>query len=127
MLASINPHVLQGQNLFAALQRATGAIASMSERSQSVRRALYAELKKLLDRAGSTDGQAQFESLRLLLFVSPDSEAEALRLLRADALLAAFKALPCLAADSQDELREMKKRESSKSVLGRLDMASHGE
>lgn len=114
LFASVNPAVSQGKDLQEALTNAIDAVASMRNRSASVRRVLYPSIAKLFTRMEKASGVPQFNTggLKTLLFGS-DAEAEAIRLLRADAIVAVTKASSWLAEEVRSEVEELRSREVS--------------
>lgn len=122
LFASVNPSILQASDLQHALTRSLDVVASMPDRSLGVRRALYPSMGKMFGRIKETGVEVprfDLSSLRALLF-SADAEVEAVRLLRADAVVAAAKALPWLVQEVRSELEKWTAGETSKPVLDRL-------
>lgn len=129
LFASVNPSVSQGKDLQEALTKAIDAVASMPERSSSVRRALYPSVKQVFGRMEETgSGVPRFEvdGLKGLLF-GPDAEVEAIRLLRADAIVAACRASSWLAGEVRSEVERLGGEERSKPVLDRLRLCATAE
>ena len=119
MLASVNTTVSQGKDLQEALSKAINAIASVQTKSSNIRRTLYPSLAKLFGRL-EKGAMPRFDlsSLKSILF-GTDVEVEAIRLLRADAIVAAMEQ-PWLAEEVRSDLDATRASESSKSVLARL-------
>jgi len=109
------------------LTKAVELVQSMPNRSQSVRRALYPAMTKLFERIRASAGPTpDFEAsqLKALLFGS-DAEVEAIRLLRADTVVAVIKtASPALAAEMRSGIEAFKKDERSTAVQARLELAN---
>ena len=121
LFASVNPAVSKGKDLQEALTKAIDAVASVQNRSASLRRVLYPSLAKLFTRMKNGSGVPQFDiaSLKVLLF-GTDAEVEAVRLLRADAIVAVTNASRWLAEEMKPEVEALRASEPSQTVLGRL-------
>lgn len=125
LFASVNPAVSQGKDLQEALTKAFDVVASMPSRSSSVRRALYPSIAELFNRLekGSEVPRFDLSSLKSLLFGS-DVEVEAVRLLRANAIVAVTKAARWLREEVKSEVQGVREGELAKSVIRVLDRAS---
>ncbi|KAK5132562.1 hypothetical protein LTR08_008879 [Meristemomyces frigidus] len=124
LLASVNPSVLKAGELTQALSRALHAIVTLRGPSAGVWRSTYVGLTHLCQRLekegeGRSLGSDAPDHLKALLF-GPDPGTEALRLLRADAIVALLKAAPTQASTLQTELADLIKEERSISVRDRL-------
>lgn len=122
LFASVNPSVSQGKDLQEALTKAIDAVAGMPERSSSARRALYPSVTGVFGRMGESGAgvpRFEVEKLKALLF-GPDAEVEAIRLLRAEAIVAACRTSSWLAGEVRSEVERLQGEESSKQVLDRL-------
>lgn len=121
LFASVNPAVSQGKDLQEALTKAVDAVASMQSRSASVRRVLYPGIAKLFARMEKGTGVPRFDlsSLKALLF-GTDAEVEAVRVLRADAIVAVTKAAPWAADEVRSAVEDWRESEVSRTVLDRL-------
>ena len=127
MFASINPSVLDGARLEGALADAINLVASMQYQPATVLRVFYRSLVNVFDRirqCGKGDG-IDFNSttLKSLLF-GPDLGVEALRLVRADAIVAIRKASPALALKMKEDVGALEILEKSSVVRDRLAQAS---
>lgn len=126
LFASINPAVTQGRDLTVALTKAVDVANEMPHRSQGLRRALYPAVTKLFERiraSAQTLPGLEVHELKILLF-GPDAEIEAIRLLRAETVVAVVKALPALAEEVRSEVEALKREERSAVVQARLDSAT---
>lgn len=119
LFASVNPAVSQGKDLQEALTKTIDAVASMQNKTATVRRVLYPSLAKLFGRIpkGALE-HFDLSNLNALLF-GTDGEVEAIRLLRADAIVAAMEQ-PWVAEEVRSDLQALRSAEGSKTVLGRL-------
>lgn len=126
LFASVNPSVSKGTPLNQILLRAIDSVASMQSRTPGVRRAFYAGLTKASERIqGAGEGDRidfDMSGLKTLLF-GPDAEVEAVRLLKADAIVAIAKASTALASQIRAEVLALKDDEKSSIVRDRLAMA----
>ena len=129
LLASINPSVSDDARLSGALADAIALVASMQYPSASVRRAFYGSLGKVFDRIGQEGKGGSVEldltNLKTTLF-GADVEIEALRLLRADAILAICKSSPTMFSKMKNEMRKLEAEEKSWVVRDRLGQAFKG-
>ena len=126
LFASISPSVSDAARLNEALTNAISLMASMQSQSQSLRRALYGSLAKLFDRIRN-QGRGDvvdfdLTGLKNVLF-GPDVDIEALRLLRADAIVSIFKTSPAVALKIEKETAALQAEEHSKNVRDRLAQA----
>jgi proteasome component ECM29 len=121
LFASVNPSVAQGKELQEALTRVLDAVAAMQNRSSGLRRVLYPGIAQLFARMEKSGDVPRFETgnLKRLLFGS-DIEVEAVRLLRAEAIVAVTKASPWLAAEVRSDIQALRDAEASATVLARL-------
>ena len=123
IFASINPAMLDDKQLGATLTKAIDLVASMSYHPASVRRAYYGNLTKVLDRIRQQDQGGNIDidlaSLKATLFGS-DVEIEALRMLRADAIVSMFKTSPILTLKMKNEIVALHADEKSSAVRDRL-------
>ena len=128
LFASVNPSVLQYDELNSALINAIKLVASMENHSANVRRAVYGSLAKTFGRILDEKGEGidlDLDNLKSVLF-GRDIETEALRLLRADAILAVSKASSKLASKMRSEVLVLKGEEVSSIVRDRLAAAASG-
>ncbi len=127
ILASVNPATAQDKALSRNLQKALDTAGSVDAASADVRRALFGSTTKAFDRIREAGKGAQLDldvsSLKSILF-GPNVDIEALRLLRADALLAIKKSSPSLLSSMKNELAEIRRQEVSRNVLERLENAT---
>lgn len=115
LFTSVNPAVSQGKDLQEALTKAIDAVAGMESRSSGVRRTLYPSLAKMFARMEKGSGgvpRFDISKLKVLLFGS-DAEVEAVRMLRADAIVAVTKASPWLAEEVKSDVDAWRATESS--------------
>lgn len=123
LLSSVNPAILAPAQLSAALATATAALAGIPAPSAAVRRALYTHLTKLFDRIGTSEKGAgvdfDADDLRKVLF-GRDVGIEALRLLRADAVIAACRACGGVSEQIAGDVEAAMKDEISPVVRERL-------
>jgi proteasome component ECM29 len=123
LFASINPTTSDAKQLNGTLTSAINVVASMSYHPASVRRAYYGSLLKVFERIrlGNKGQDIDFDltGLRTTLFGS-DVEIEALRLLRADAILSIGKSSPRLTSKMQDDISALLADEKSSNVRDRL-------
>jgi len=123
LFASINPTTSEAKQLNGTLTSAINLVASMSYHPASVRRAYYGSLLKVFERIRLRNkGQGidfDLTGLRTTLFGS-DVEIEALRLLRADAILSIGKTSPSLTSRMQDDISALLADEKSSNVRDRL-------
>ena len=123
LFASVNPTISEAKQLNTTLTSAINLVASMSYHPASVRRVYYGSLLKVFDRIRlrnkGQDIDFDLTSLKTTLFGS-DVEIEALRLLRADALLSIGKSSPNLTLKMQDEISALLADEKSSNVRDRL-------
>lgn len=124
LFASVNPTVAPGPNLQEALTKAMDAVASMPNRSAGVRRALYPSMARTFDRLPKAAGEVprfDVRSLKQLLFgEAVEVEVEAVRLLRAEAIVAVTRAAGWLAEEVKSEVAAVKRGERSAAVQKRL-------
>lgn len=123
LLGSINPAASEATQLNANLKDAIDLVGSMSYHAASVRRAYYGSLAKAFDRIrenGKGEGiDFDLKNLKMTMFGS-DVEIEAIRLLRADAIISIKKSSAALASKMSDEVRELQASEKSSTVRDRL-------
>ncbi|KAK4540262.1 hypothetical protein LTR36_009667 [Oleoguttula mirabilis] len=124
LLASINPAVLRGEKLTQAISRALAAVATLQAPSASVWRSTYLGLTQLFTRVEQGDegrdlGTDAQNHLKVLLF-GPDPGTEALRLLRANAIVAMAKAAPTQGSALHADVLALVKEERSNAVRDRL-------
>ena len=123
LFASINPATSDAEQLNGTLSKAIRLVASMSYHPASVRRIYYGSLVKVFDRirlAGK--GQSvdfDLKHLKTTMFAS-DVEIEALRLLRADAIVSIGNASPSVGLKMKDDILALKNSEKSANVRDRL-------
>ena len=128
LFASINPIVLKGEKLAQAVLRALGAAAALPTPSFTVWRSAYAGLKELFGKVNTAGevsclGPGMQGSIRVLLFTS-DPGTEALRLLRADTIIALTKASPLMASELRSDVLALVENEKSAPVRDRLAPAA---
>jgi proteasome component ECM29 len=123
LFASINPGISDAEQLSGTLTSAIRLVASMSYHPASVRRAYYGSLAKVFDRirlAGK--GQSidfDLKDLKTTMFAS-DVEIEALRLVRADAIVSIGKASPSVGLKMKEDILALQASEKSANVRDRL-------
>lgn len=126
VFASINPSVSDGARLSSALTDAITLVASMHHHPAGVRRVFYGGLAKVFDRIrqkGKGDS-INFDLTALkTLFFGPEIGIEALRLVRADAIVAIEKSSPTLALKMKEEVGTLEILEKSSVVRDRLAQA----
>jgi proteasome component ECM29 len=123
LFASVNPTTSEAKQLNSTLTSAINLVASMSYHPASVRRAYYGSLLHVFDRIRlrnkGQDIDFDLTSLKTTLFGS-DVEIEALRLLRADAILSIGKTSPNLTLKMKDDISALLADEKSSNVRDRL-------
>lgn len=127
LFASINPVAMSVEKLTQAMSQALASVAALPPRSTGLWRSSYAGLAQLFEgltkvgERGSLSPDAR-DHLKTLLF-GPDPGTEALRLLRADAIVAMAKAMPTLASALHADVLALVGEEKSKVVRDRLASA----
>ena len=123
--SSINPAVASA-DIDQMLVNATRMVATMQSYPTNVRRALYSSLAKAFDRVREKGRGESIDfdevDLKSLLFRSEDIEA--LRLVRADALVAICKTSPALRAKLSTAIAALRADEKAPTVKHRLDTIS---
>jgi proteasome component ECM29 len=130
LFASINPAVLEGDSMMRAASRSLELAQQVAQQapSKSIWRSIYSSLKQLFERLSKTGKQVCFsgvadEKLRLLLF-GQDPGTEALRLLRAEAIVEGAELSPAQAAALRTGILALEQEEKSTAVRDRLAQAS---
>lgn len=123
LFASISPAASDTAQLNTALTAAIDLVASMSYHPASLRRAYFGSLAKLFDRirlqGKGEEVDFDLQSLKTTLFGS-DVEIEAIRLLRADAIVSIGRSSPKLLGKMKDEISALQTGEKSSNVRDRL-------
>lgn len=127
LLASINPNVLPQDVLDQRIMQALSAVATLKSQPASSWRSTYVGLNEMFHRLQHQDekdlsnslGSETTDHLRRLLF-GPDPGTEALRLLRADAIIAMVEASSPLASAMRADILALITEEKSIVVLDRL-------
>ena len=123
--SSINPAVATA-DINRMLISATRLVATMQSYPTNARRAFYIGLAKAFDRIREKRRGESIDlnevDLKSLLFRSEDIEA--LRLVRADALVAICKTSPALKAKLSTDISALRADEKALTVRNRLDTAS---
>lgn len=126
VFASVNPTVVQGDSLNQSLARAIDSVASIKDKTTAVHRVFYSSLAKTLNRIRekSKGNEIDFDlkNLKSLLFGFP-IEIEALRMIRADTILAISKTSSLLMESIKGEVVALRDAEHSKGVRERLATA----
>ena len=128
MFGSVNPVASQGEALTKRLQITFEMAAKVNSAPADVRRALFGSIKKLFDRIHEAGQGAKLDfdvsSLKSILF-SSNVDIEALRLLRADVLVAVSKASPALLLKMRSEVSDIHRGEVARTVRERLENATN--
>lgn len=123
LFASVNPSCSDAARLNSDLAGAFDIVAAMPYHAASVRRAYFGSIAKLFDRIKlDAKGEAvDFDAanLKTILFGS-DVEIEAIRLLRADAIVSIGKSSPSLMSKIKDDISILQAGENSSNVRDRL-------
>ena len=123
LFASINPATSDAEQLNGTIPSAIQLLAAMSYHPASVRRAYYGSVAKVFDRIRLAGKGQEFDfdlrDLKTTLFAA-DVEIEALRLLRAEAVVSIGKASPSVASKMKDDILALKNSEKSSNVRDRL-------
>ena len=123
--SSINPAIASA-DINQMLVDATRLIATMQSHPTNARRAYYISLAKVFDRIREKGRGESIDfhevDLKSLLFRSEDIEA--LRLVRADALVAICNTSPALKAKLSTDISALRADEKALTVRNRLDAAS---
>lgn len=126
LYASINPFVLQGSHLNQVLLKATNLVASIQFHPPGLRRAYFGSLAKAFDRireakqGGYID--LDLESLESTM-LNAELDIEALRLLRAEAIVAIGRCSPTMASKTRTRVEALTEKENSKNVRDLLSSA----
>ncbi|KAK5173412.1 proteasome component M29 [Saxophila tyrrhenica] len=130
LCAGVNPALSQDDAVGKKLQKAFDIAARVIATPADVRRALFDSVAKVFGRIREAGKGADIDmdvtSLKTILF-GPNVDIEALRLLRADALLAIRKAAPGVIAKMRGEVEEIREKEVSGAVRERLGKATAEE
>lgn len=119
----INPRVItRGSDLSGKVSNAIDLASRVKLPSARIRKASYESLGRAFRRFGQHDAGAsiEFDISVLKTFLFNSEEIEALRLARADAIVAVNQCSPQLAAKMGAEIRELKQSERSPAVRDRL-------
>ncbi|KAF2769317.1 ARM repeat-containing protein [Teratosphaeria nubilosa] len=127
LFASINPAVLEAEKLLQVFSRSLKTVANLAQRqpSRPVWRSTFVPLRELFRRfaqAGKGDLVKQAEvttNIKVLLF-GPDPGTEALRLLRADAIVELVRVCAEMKRTMQAEILALQQSEASTAVRDRL-------
>ncbi|KAK3715259.1 proteasome component M29 [Vermiconidia calcicola] len=126
VFSAINPSMLHESHLNHTLAKVVELVASIPSLSANERRTLYDGLGKVFDRIRQHDKRDQISfdvsNLRNCLF-GMDIEIEALRLNRADAIVAIAKSSPGLVSNMKDDIQALMDQEKSSLVRDRLRTA----
>jgi proteasome component ECM29 len=128
MLASVNPFAARGESLDRVISKVLDAVSTVFPLNSGLYRALYgglAELCRRVREAGEGSSVGHDPDLWKKCLFESQLEIEALRLLRADAVVEACKTSEALGTQVKEDVIELRERETSKSVRDRLSEAPH--
>ncbi|KAK6418474.1 proteasome component M29 [Oleoguttula sp. CCFEE 5521] len=128
VFSSIKPDLLKPESVRSATVAALAQANRLSHPSVVIRKALYLSLAKLFARLGADKSSSVSEDSELVaavkhLLLQAEGGSEALRLLRADAIVAASKFSSRLVAAIRTQIPDEAAAEASTTVRDRLKLA----
>lgn len=129
LFAAINPAVSHGETLAQQIDRVLDDVAKLSTPTTTVCRSIYASMTDLCERLDLHKRELSLaapaeERLEALLF-GPDLPTEALRLVRAQAVVSVSKRSISMAQRLRPEILALLAAEKSKAVLECIKNAPH--